>query len=134
MEEKIITFETAKLANEIGLWDKLTGTDYVKGYYSEDYVEYREFEMQLEDHDRGDHYYSPTQSLLQTYIRITYGLAVVIKLDNYMNWTYQIVPLCPSSTIQKEIFSKNSYGSDYDRCLEEGLFECLTLIKNHQQL
>lgn len=64
MEEKLVTFEVAKLAKEVDLWDKLTGTDYVKGYYSEDDIEYVEFEMQLEDHVRGDYYYSPTQTIL----------------------------------------------------------------------
>ena len=130
MEDKLIEFKTAKLAKEVGF-------DYQTYYFFNG--EKLEFDPNITDfnlnywevEDMPEFISAPTQTLLQSWIRITHGIAVFPTLDSELNWIYKIVSLKPCSIFEGTIVSEHSYGSEYETCLEEGLFEALLMIKNN---
>ncbi len=140
MPEKLITFETAKLAKEKGFkFEKNLNDSFV---YDEGYHIYC-FHMSNESkrivipiwwldwNHNGDQYLrhddidAPTQSLLQKWLRETHNIDVIIgvvitgkgkkyHIDFYVN----------------DVFSSDPSITDtYEEALEIGLFEGLELIK-----
>lgn len=146
MKEKLITFETAKLAKEKGFFYK------TPKYYSTEnphsihkdlqcrgilglmhentlYQEYIE-----RDEESGLLLYqltpsvvsAPTQSLLQKWLRESKNKIVLIGLSDFgYSWKIRYLK-------NKSIFSSRDGGfyKSYEKALESGLQEALKLIKN----
>ena len=132
MEEQKINFETAKLAKEKQFGYDFGGTHYVTGFYSEDGINYKEFEMQQEDASRQDYYLRPTQSALQTWLRDIYKCMVYVmpRFDienNLIKYSCHIIPL--DDSIYDESNEEAPIYNKYETALEYGLLEALKVIK-----
>jgi hypothetical protein len=129
MKDQLVSFEVAKLAKEKGYSIVNPSTEYVNGFYSEDGIEYRDFEMQEEDYDRGDYYLRPTQSLLQRWLRDVHDIDVYIipngDRDKSINKRLYHPQIWVRDDYQTELHSKHTY----EESLEKGLAEALTLIQ-----
>jgi len=118
MEEKLITFEAAKLAKEKGFnWP--TYDSYSKGnikpntlYNSYDFNNDKWFEGRIS---------APSQSLLQKWLREIHNINVFVLPNRYdgKQW-YYVVGL--------EVISKEDTNMSYEQALEKGLIEALKLI------
>lgn len=147
MEDKLISLMTAKLAKEVG-FDIIT-KNWFYDFRAHSYEEYKEQSFFSDKEiieikavcgkETNNRYYNhveneyarPTQTLLQSWIRLIHGIAVVPTLDHDLNWIYKIISLNPCQILDGTIVSEHSYGSDYEICLEDGLFETLLIIKNN---
>jgi hypothetical protein len=120
MEETLISFETAKLAKEIGFnWPTRYYYDFIgdRGSDRTD-VNWNQSKEEL--------YSAPTQSLLQKWLREIHNIMFVIKpfYDNSMKkTTYVADPIIAGKT------NKIAREDTYEEALEVGLFEALKLIK-----
>jgi hypothetical protein len=119
MKEKIITFETAKLAKEKGFNEIC---EY--GYFDRD----DEIILDISDHNNSDNLdiSAPTQALLQKWLREVHNINVYCQPVDYENtdkWFNNIASHNPPFT------------GTYEEALEVGLQEALTLIQfqNGQQ-
>jgi len=115
MKEQLITFETAKLAKEMGF------QLYTSFYYSEG-MEIKGTKMGM--HGNPNAYggiSAPTQSLLQKWLREEHRVNVVCLPNRYDSdvWYYFV----GSSAISHE-----DTGYTYEEALEEGLVVALKLI------
>tara|TARA_R110000796_G_scaffold18980_3_gene57159 strand:- start:4014 stop:4376 length:363 start_codon:yes stop_codon:yes gene_type:complete len=120
MEEKLITFETAKLAKDKG-FDMPWGVDNSRGV----------FDAYTGDGKLGccvlsDGIYdiqAPTQSLLQQWLRDERGLSVLIDLGahEYVHKIYDVN--------KGEMISRNNLNGTYEEALERGLLESLNKLK-----
>jgi hypothetical protein len=128
MREQLISFETAKLAKELGFnWDVAYFFKF-KGFKKDTIKEDKT--LILCDHNQGVSISRPTQSLLQKWIRETYEIDVesrrLVMADGrklYQCFVYKP----PTVNLQKGRFSS------YEEALEKGLQEALKLIKDESE-
>jgi hypothetical protein len=127
MEDTLISFETAKLANEKNFnikgrffYDKENELDDFNNYVGDTLEEQRMFVEGLVLFE------APTQSLLQKWIREVHKIVVFVA---------PLVPLCEQygytiyvSGKNQEIEASEFYKS-YEKCLEKGLVKALKRIK-----
>ena len=131
MTERLVVFETAKLAKEKGLCNYFNkGSNYVSAFYSEDGISFEETEFQQEDCIIENRYFRPTQSLLQKWLREVHGIH--INIDFGLQWGYQLIPIGweGDSFSQKFIDDRNCLS--FEESLEEGLKEALKKIKKNE--
>lgn len=118
MKERLINFETAKLAQEKGF---VLGI----GWHGQDDKFY--YEGQITNNFRGGNHCAPTQSLLQRWLREVHNIHIEVFLSDNLPYTgfyYRIM------TIGKYfVTSHDDVLSDkFEDALEKGLFEALKLI------
>ena len=129
MKEKLIEFETAKLAKEKGFdLPTLYGCN-EKGELQE-YITYESYspgepEVTIDDFIRKWEYQLPTQSLLQRWLREVHNLIVFVApfkdhasdINDRLEWNYAV--------------HGKSIGRDlktYEEALEKGLYQGLKLL------
>ena len=117
MKEELITFETAKLAQEKGY----TNPNNKIGLYTED-VKYHPY-MAHWLMDYKEFYIAPTQSLLQKWLREVHNIDVLI--NKTLNGTYYYIIWKDNCKIKRNSKSNNNY----QEILEDGLQEALKLIQ-----
>lgn len=142
MEEKIIEFETAKLAKEKG-FNEMCFKQYNKDS-SLNRIS-REIDVVIGSYEqllyaRKGYYPASTQSLLQRWIREKHRIHIEIKPipfgENGFKWIHELGLMEISSL--DNVSSKNTYSilaskehvyfDDYEEALDDGLFEALKLI------
>lgn len=144
MEESIITFETAKLAKEIGYMSggETSYTQYHTNYnydddpnhpesHKKDEVRFENRWYHVNSLEKGDFsnenftiYETPTQSLLQKWLREKHGIDLwIIPVVNGFNKWYEI------RAINIEIKISALRFDYYEEALEEALHQALLLIK-----
>jgi hypothetical protein len=121
MKEKLIAFETAKLAKEKGF------ELYVKHYY----LAARPNDLRFEERGLSNKYFdihkkyaAPTQSLLQKWLREKHKIEVVV-LPKLKNSNYIV-----SVVIKNTRYSVGKEFEVYEEALEKGLYEALKSIKD----
>ena len=120
MEEQLIRFQTAKLAKEKGFREHCcyAYTNDGKFFY----------------HDEDGYYWesytiSPTQSLLQKYLREVHNINIDIEtLVKNENIVYSFDLIYILETLHVKPFKQRYFS--YEEALEEGLYQALLLIKN----
>ena len=120
LKEKLISFETAKLAKEKGFHISSRGEGmgirvFING------------ELVNTIFSSKDHIHAPTQSLLQKWLREVHEISV--KIDDYytnsrVRFDYNVCELGSQEDNPVGIFET------YEEALETGLQEALKLIKN----
>lgn len=125
MTDKLISFETAKLAKEKGFNIPVNGVYVDNGTLSF-----------ARDNDETDYnwnkrkgYSAPTQSLLQKWLREQYGIHILIRITIYDTFTGWILnPMFRNGSAERVIKTKGF--KTYEEALEVGLQEALKLITN----
>lgn len=132
MKEKIVTFETAKLAKEKGFrpiedWNPI----YVPGYlYDEDTNQSQLTEIQEEDWSVEDRYIAPSYSVLQDWLRETHHLHLIINwYQGYFLWHIKLLDADLSDRNSIRGYSSSARENDYYAQMELGLQAALKLIK-----
>jgi len=123
MEEKLITFETAKSAKQYG-FDEITDViydTYNRPISTKEITPYQRMDNfnSLKHSDGNNNFVSaPTQAFLQKWLREVHNINVycVCRVCEWTYWIDKISPLSQESTT-------------YEKALEEGLREGLKLIK-----
>jgi hypothetical protein len=113
MNEELITFETAKLANEKGFPKLDYGYEYDKGGCVVDPTFYK-----------GD-YSIPSQSLLQRWIREKHNLKLWVAFNYTKEWFCYYVNQYDDTVI----LNADLREATYEEALEKGLIEGLKLIE-----
>ena len=145
MEEQLITFETAKLAKEVGY---MSGYHYSFIQYHNDYVydddpnhpeSYKKDEIRLCDiffhvnnflkNDFSNKHYTiyeaPTQSLLQKWLREVHNIHVEITyVDQILKFQAEICIMNTNSIVA------DTKCGNYKEVLEAGINQALNLIEN----
>jgi hypothetical protein len=125
MKEELISFETAKLANDKGFnwltkhwYDQigtLNPTKGVRGAMSYERVAY-----------------APNQSLLQQWLRNTHNIHIEIKITNIGRYYNQVFQFNPDEKSNCLFFTSQNVSHNkfvkYEQALEEALFYALNLI------
>ena len=124
MKEKIITFETAKLAKEKGFNEIC---EY--GYFDRD----DEIILDISDHNNSDNLdiSAPTQALLQKWLREKQNIHNKIHSYNSDRVGYEIYKMIIRDTCNdyfKHINDTKALNS-YEEALEKGLIEALKIVK-----
>ena len=143
MKEQLISFETAKLAKEKGFdWGcqdcfNEHGHSYSNGWCErlDDFFEAKNFyNSEIDSKNFGENYFTtPTQSLLQKWLREVHGINVEIRNKTsveeglYVENTRKTKFLTWSYVLNKRV-EYTGYAS-YEEALEKGLQEGLKLIK-----
>lgn len=146
MKDKLITFETAKLAKEKGfktdlLWYSEDGNivrfPYFVNFQTGDNEDNRVTKFVRDALDRDGmsydyspvsdpiYYYAPTKSLLQKWLREEYGIHIEISRDED-KWKYNLYSIKQGN---RHIPRGFKTYSTYEKALEAGLVEALKLIK-----
>jgi hypothetical protein len=108
MQEQLISFETAKLANK-------------KGFF--EFTEKRYNKKGTFDYSKSWSISASTQSLLQKWLREEHNIHVTLTLTSYSNeYMYEICRKEKSPIKQKEL------NFTYEEALEKGLLEGLKLV------
>jgi hypothetical protein len=132
MKEKLIEFETAKLAKEKGLcnyFEDINPTNYVDAFYSEDGVEFKETEYMQEDCTIQDRYFRPAQSLLQKWLRDVHNIYVSVSFNDHVAFQYYyFIHTNVSKSYSNRICSLPFKSNNYEDALELGLQEALKLL------
>ena len=120
LKEKLISFETAKLAKEKGFHISSRGEGMGKRVFINGELVNTIFSSK-------DHIHAPTQSLLQKWLREVHNVS--IKIDDFYTYSgvrfdYNICKLGSQEDNPVGIFET------YEEALEIGLQEALKLIKN----
>ena len=120
LKEKLISFETAKLAKEKGFHISSRGEGMGKRVFINGELVNTIFSSK-------DHIHAPTQSLLQKWLREVHNVS--IKRDDYYTYSrvrfdYNICELGSQGDNPVGVFET------YEEALEIGLQEALKLIKN----
>ena len=120
LKEKLISFETAKLAKEKGFHISSRGEGMGKRVFINGELVNTIFSSK-------DHIHAPTQSLLQKWLREVHNVS--IKIDDYytnsrVRFDYNISELGSQEDNPVGVFET------YEEALEIGLQEALKLIKN----
>ena len=123
MKEQLITFETAKLAKEMGF------QSYTSFYYSED-GEIKGTKMGM--HGNPNAYggiSAPTQSLLQKWLREVHEINLFMSTWGYNNEFYHVEDIIKGLGFSSTIIGNGGKGStNYEEALEQGLVVALKLI------
>ncbi len=123
MEEKLITFETAKLAKENG-FDVIQTYGQASSLYNNDgkHTYYMNYGFMYSGLNEG-YISAPTQSFLQKWLRENFEIIVLVEYiyDDEKNWYYTF----PSNPRE---LSEDEYFDTYEEALESGLQEALKLI------
>lgn len=138
MEEVLVSFEVAKLAEEVGFDieclsfyvkpnSKMFGIDEKGRYYPIKSISKKLYKI-------GQHAtlnienvsYAPTQSLLQKWLREVHNITYSVYPNQDKMWT------CNITTIKKYKLIGTEYGKTYEEALEKGLLEGLKLLTNPQ--
>jgi hypothetical protein len=144
MEDKLITFETAKLAKEKGFNIPSSNCYSSNGEINEAYNYTGNTTFTNEDlivlKANGDTgYLAPTQSLLLKWLRETQNIDVVLSPERYKDGVNYIVQaqkwdlksdeeFNPNFTVDGSLwFNDNSEYPSYELALEKGLIEALKL-------
>jgi hypothetical protein len=126
MEEKIVSFETAKLAKEKGFSLNCFGQEY---YVSE--IKLCK-SNELLDKDLTCVYSAPTQSLLQKWLREEHNLYILLKTIYLEVWDKNGIRFsyCIEDYITEEVHGDETLIGylTYEAALEAGLFKALKLI------
>jgi hypothetical protein len=127
MKDKIVSFETAKLAKQKGF--NITCD---KGYYITGGNIVNDPVVMLTYENERDFYYSPTQSLLQKWLRENHNLHITVIIDqtSTIKFCYYITYYDPKLVIFKSIkdsFREESFDT-YELAIEYGLNEALNTI------
>jgi len=147
MKDQLITFETAKLAKELG-FDEFTNTSFIL-YLKDGDGEYRDTQYRKDDveassfingrnshHFKSEYYeiYSrPTQSLLQKWIREKHNLHIHFNTTTDNKWYCTLVMTNNDAGFMGGgCLKKKTEHDSYEQALEEALFEALKLVKNGQ--
>lgn len=139
MKEKLVSFELAKLANEIGFLDKCethNGKHYYnyKGELDGDVSEEVRFDI-ITNMEIGNPYKSfaaPTLSLLQSWLLKEKNIFVEILYDYEYDSTpfhFDVIDINKHVSMMKEDWSADY--AEYDEALEHGLKYCLNLLKEN---
>ena len=131
MKEQIISFDTAKLAKEKGIFNADTFSFYNKnGQFVLNPIYFADIEELKEEDLAKDHYLAHTQSLLQKILREKYDIHILIEpvVEEITNRSlYEM-------TVIWDGFKDNTgidyTGGTYEEALEEGLQEGLKLISD----
>ena len=120
LKEKLISFETAKLAKEKGFHISSRGEGMGKRVFINGELVNTIFSSK-------DHIHAPTQSLLQMWLREVHEIS--IKIDDYytnsrVRFDYNVCELGSQEDNPVGIFET------YEEALEIGLYQALKLIKN----
>ena len=120
LKEKLISFETAKLAKEKGFHISSRGEGMGKRVFINGELVNTIFSSK-------DHIHAPTQSLLQKWLREVHNVS--IKIDDYYTYSrvrfdYNICELGSQEDNPVGVFET------YEEALEIGLYQALKLIKN----
>ena len=118
MTEKLISYETAKLAKEKG-FDWPVNRTYNKSEKLDDFDEY---DASLSNYNEWNNFTSaPTQSLLQKWLRELHKIHIDISpfyyKGNFISWNLRI----------HNTYYKDKYNT-YEEALEYGLKECLNKL------
>ena len=128
MEETLISFETAVLAEEKG-FNIATVYGYDNNGSLKEYFTYASYspgepEIRIEDFICKWEYQAPTQGLLQKWLREKHNLHVLPILNWYPDrYDYEILRENEAPLRSKSI------ESNYEQALEAGLFEALKLVR-----
>ena len=144
MQEQLVSFETAKLAEEKGFVD-IIGTFRGKSYYThkgelngnvidsiKEYSELRKSGMSAVDVNKNNKFNpisAPTQSLLQKWLREKHNINVIPTMSRFSHtYGYKIFYIEDEKTelIDSQYIKNNSF----EKALEIGLQEGLKLIHN----
>ncbi len=115
MKEQLISFDTAKLAKEKGFEIRC------RYYYTEEGMRKDSASTALNWYSQDGHCYSPTQSLLQKWLRDEHNIHLESSLTMGLNYAFMVYNQL------EETFATNV--NSYEEALEEGLKKALTLIK-----
>jgi hypothetical protein len=137
MKEKLVEFKTAKLAKEKGFNVEYTSCQmfYITDEEGINYLEDKPRRTPFEHHT---YILSPTQSLLQKWLREKHKIYVDTN-HSRVNDDEEVTLHQSNITIVSCIHSYNfkwikessdCYGETYEEALEKGLYEALKLIKN----
>lgn len=138
MEDKLIEFETAKLAKEKGFDIKVYFTWLIHHAGETLWDNFEECQFgKIEEKDNHNSYlyrYSaPTQSLLQKWLREVHSIHIQIQVlgqfvDGENKFYSQVIMFGENKWISKFVSSKLNYT--YEQALEKGLQEALKLIQH----
>lgn len=132
MKEQLISFDTAKLAKELGFDVPIQHTvNKVNQLYdihnnkininSNIVTNWNKFNTVIS---------APTQSLLQKWLRDKYGLHVEVRLANQVKKKSYYYGVFEYFVYRHQLVQSNSRFKKYEESLEVGLQEALNLIKN----
>lgn len=122
MEEQLINFETAKLAQQKG-FDNESNT-----YYNEEGELLNDIYFpSLQPTKLCKYYDVPTQSLLQKWLRDVHNIIVQADYNNTFNY-FEDKIFCPQLYPAPTEYQKETHNT-YEKALEFGLQEALKLIK-----
>lgn len=132
MEEKLISFDTAKLAKEKGFDEVWCNYMYCIGYNTME-PDYDVIECDWRNNVKGQFHLAlaPTQSLLQKWLREKHNIHVTIhNIDSrILNGEYMfIINYDFIMSFDKNLKPKQLFET-YEEALEEGLMAGLNLIK-----
>ena len=139
MEDKLVSFKTAKVAKEKGFdWEC---SNYFQdssraGVFKIDSINNRTIdELHVEDSGCVIFYAVPTQSLLQRWLREKYKIFINVEINSneeYRVTVFKII-IAFKDTFNRATFDNNQYSESryktYEEALEKGLQEALKLIK-----
>jgi hypothetical protein len=147
-EESVVTFETAKLLNELGYENCVTNLHYRTAYYNSEGVLNGDVDDEIKQilkKKRGEPYDksicsipAPTQSLVQKWLREKYHTDVVVDhrfQDDEVDDGYKVqIAQSNMDYIQNELDSLEGKiiefpYSTYEDALEAGIIEVINIIK-----
>lgn len=132
MREKIINFETAKLAKKKGLNKVWCNNMYCIGF--KDFPDDEEI-IECDWRNHVDHQYhlalAPTQSLLQKWLREKHNLHVSVEFEftKKLSWRVNICDTHKFEWLLPDFLNAHEFDT-YEEALEEGLQEALKIIDN----
>lgn len=126
MKEELISFETAKLANEKGFEPNIR-VKKNSHYNSQTKVL---DSLGISGSMLCDHYYAPTQSLLQKWLREEHRIIVLIRtpFEQLVKFGY-IYNIEELHGISVNYNTEDNFYNTYEEALEFGLKKALELIK-----
>lgn len=151
MKETLISFETAKLAKEVGFTLQSNPFGYITKFYEPSTKIIRSYgRHRVKNID--ELIYAPTQSLLQKWLREKHNIHISVTLEfigsDEWVYAYEIIYLPKneanikrrsvlfkkiySFSFKEEIGTYNGGWDTYEEALEEGLKESLKLLKSYE--
>ena len=127
MENKLVSFELAKLLNQLGFfWE-------CKRYYKEE-----EKELSLSEYTTNHNNYSgivsaPTVSMATDYIRNVWLVHVYVD-KGYRGWGWRVVDVKMGNTIKSNMYWENTGEAydEYEKCLDDALIYACTYLRDNK--